>query len=98
MNLPNARKVKIFIDGQPFKRFHAVGPNTIQIDCAIDSHYYRIVTGYRVAVASAEPQPEPAHRATASKKNDMFAPASLSGTSAASLLAGTPGCPCCAKG
>lgn len=98
MTLPNARKVKIFVDRQPFKRFHAVRPNKIQIDCAIDSHYYRIVTGYRAAVASAVPQPEPAHRATASKKNDMFASKSLSGASAASLLAGTLGCPCCAKG
>jgi hypothetical protein len=88
--------VKIFVDGQPFKRFHAVGPNTIQIDCAIDSHYYRIVTGYRDSVASAEPQSEPAHRVAASTKN--FASASLSGASAVSLLASTPGCPCCAKG
>ncbi len=96
--LPNARKVKIFVDGQPFKRFHAVGPNTIQIDCAIDSHYYRIVTGYRDSVASAEPQSEPARRVAASTKNDTFASASLSRASAVSLLASTPGCPCCAKG
>jgi hypothetical protein len=96
--LPHAQKVKIFVDGQPFKRFHALGPNTIQIDCAIDSHYFRIVTGYRDTVASAEPEPEPAPRAAASKKNEPFASASLNGASATSFLASTPGCPCCAKG
>jgi hypothetical protein len=96
--LPNARTVKIFVDGQPFKRFHTVGPTTIQIDCSIDSHYYRIVTGYHDSVASAETQPEPAHRAAASKKDETFASASLSAASAASFLASTPGCPCCAKG
>jgi hypothetical protein len=96
--LPNARKVKIFVDGQPFKRFHVVGPNAIQIDCTIDSHYYRIVTGYRDAVASSDPQNEPAYRAAPSKNNDTFASTSLSSASAASLLANAPGCPCCAKG
>lgn len=96
--LPNARKVKVFVDGQPFKRFHVTGPNAIQIECTIDSHNYRIVTGYRDTVASAEPQPEPAHRAAASKNNGTFASVSLSGASAASFLATAPGCPCCAKG
>jgi hypothetical protein len=49
--LPNVRKVKVFVDGQPFKRFHAVGPNTIQIECANDSHHYRIATGYHTNLA-----------------------------------------------
>lgn len=95
--LPNARKVKMFVDGKPFKRFHPVGPNTILIDCDIDSHYYRIVTGYRDTVASAEPQPE-AHPAVASEKNETFASSSRNGAWAVSLLARAPGCPCCAKG
>jgi hypothetical protein len=88
--LPNARKVKIFVDGQPFKRFHRVAPDTIQIDCGIDSHYYRIVTGYHHKVDSAETQPESAPRgAASSKKNETFASASLNGASASSFLAST---------
>jgi hypothetical protein len=56
--------VKIFVDGEPFKRFHRVGPDTIQIDCAIDSHHYRIVTGYRPGVASLEREDTPPESAT----------------------------------
>jgi hypothetical protein len=96
--LPNARKVKIFVDGQPFKRFHHVGPDTIQIDCAIDSHHYRIVTGYRTGVASAETEREPAARGAAGKKSGTFASASLNSASATSILASAPGCPCCPRG
>jgi hypothetical protein len=94
--LPDARKVKIFVDGQPFKRFHRVGPNAIQIDCAIDSHSYRIVTGYRAGVAFTETPP--GGPLVAAKKNGAFTSASLNGASAASFLVSAPSCPCCPKG
>lgn len=93
--LPNAGKVKMFLDGQPFERFHVAGPDTIEIDGAIDAHFYRIVTGYREDAASTEAHGEPVRRAAGSKKNDTFTSAPLNGASAVSLLASAPGCPCC---
>jgi hypothetical protein len=94
--LPNARKVKIFVDGQPYKRFHRVGPDTIQIESTIDLRQYSIVTGYHPGVASADTQNEPAMRG--SKQNGTFASASLNSASASSFLASAPSCPCCGKG
>ncbi len=96
--LPNAHKVKIFVDGQPFKRFHRVGPDAIQIDSTIDSRHYRIVTGDHKGIASMETHPEPASHGVAATKEGTFASASLDSESATSFLASAPGCPCCARG
>jgi hypothetical protein len=95
--LADAGKVQVFVDGQPSQRFRAIGKGAIQVECDIDSHHYRIVTGYRTTAASAEPEPERARRAVGSKRSDTFASASLTGSSAASFIASTPGCPCCAR-
>ncbi|HEV3058738.1 MAG TPA: hypothetical protein VGY48_10840 [Vicinamibacterales bacterium] len=58
-NVPNARAVRITVDGQPFTRFEVTGPTSIRIDSTIDQRQFRIVTGYRGADRRADEQPRP---------------------------------------
>jgi hypothetical protein len=91
-NLASTANLTVRLNGQPFSRFAAVGPRTIEITSTIDAHQFEIVTGYRGDGTRAEAEP-PAMPRTAA---------------AASLLASTddgqpgpnpvavgPGCPCC---
>ena len=91
-NLPSTANLTVRLNGQPFNRFSAVGPRTIEITSTIDAHQFEIVTGYRGDGTRAEAEPPVKPRTAA----------------AASLLASTdgdqpvprppavgPGCPCC---
>ena len=46
-NLPGTTNLTLRLNGQPFTRFAAVGPRTIEITTTIDAHQFEIVTGYR---------------------------------------------------
>jgi hypothetical protein len=93
-NLPSVTNLAVRLNGQPFTRFVAVGPRTIELTTTIDAHQFEIVTGYRGdgTRAAAEPpvQPRPAAAASllASNSRDQAAP---------NPLAMSPGCPCCAS-
>ena len=91
-NLPSVASLTLRLNGQPFTRFVAVGPRTIELTTTIDAHQFEIVTGYKGDGQRAEVELPPQPRAAA----------------AASLLASTgdgtptpnpptmgPGCPCC---
>jgi Linalool dehydratase/isomerase len=91
-NLPGTANLTVRLNGQPFGRFAAAGPRTIEITSTIDAHRFEIVTGYRGDGTRVEAEPPARPRTAAS----------------ASLLAATdgdqpgpnpvavgPGCPCC---
>jgi hypothetical protein len=95
-NLPSTANITMRVDGQPFTRFQATGPNTIRLDTTIDNHRYEIVTGYRGAgKPNAAEQPRP----------NAFRPAGLAlaqgmtdagrGARDSVLPVAGPGCPCC---
>ena len=95
-NLPSTAKITVRVDGQPFTRFQATGPNTIRLDTTIDNRRYEIVTGYRGAgkpFAAEQPRPDcsrPAALALAQRAADVDRPA---GNTA--LPVAGPTCPCC---
>lgn len=65
-NLPDARTVRVTVDGQPFTRFEVTGPASIRIDTTIEMRQFRIVTGYRGAQQKADgPLPAARERAAA---------------------------------
>ena len=45
--LPDAKNVTVLCDGQPFRRYEAVGRDAIRVDTTVDTHRFRVVTGYR---------------------------------------------------
>ena len=53
-NLPSADDVYILCDGEPFRRFSVVDPNTIRLDATIDLRHYQVFTGYRGPGAQAD--------------------------------------------
>ncbi len=63
-SLPDASRVRITLDGQPYTRFAVTGPTSIRVDTTIDHRQFRIVTGYRGAAGRAdEPPRQPQNRA-----------------------------------
>jgi hypothetical protein len=95
-NLPSVTNLTVRANGQPFTRFVAVGPRTIEITSTIEAHQFEIVTGYRGdgTRAAAEPRSEP--------RTPTAAAASLLASTDEGTLAASdvpvlgPGCPCCA--
>jgi hypothetical protein len=91
-NLAGVTNLTVRLNGQPFTRFAAVGPSTIEITSTIDAHQFEIVTGYRGdgPRAAADPPATPRKAAAASL---------LASTGAdqpgPNPFAMTPGCPCC---
>ena len=59
-------------DGQPFTRFTALGPRTIEITSTIDAHQFEIVTGYRGDAARAAAE-QPAQPRTAAAAASLLA-------------------------
>ncbi len=92
-NLPSVANLTVRLNGQPFTRFAAVGPRTIELTTTIDAHQFEIVTGYRGDGTRAEVEPPAKPRAAAAaasllaKNND--------GTPVANAPTMGPGCPCC---
>jgi hypothetical protein len=91
-NLPSIANLTLRLNGQPFTRFAAVGPRTIELTTTIDAHQFEIVTGDRGdgTRAEVEPPAQPARAAAAS-----LIASTDDGTPAASPFATGPGCPCC---
>jgi len=91
-NLPSTANLTVRLNRQPFSRFSAVGPRTIEITSTIDAHQFEVVTGYRGdgARAAAEPSARPGPAASAS----LLASTADAAPGPNPLTAG-PGCPCC---
>ena len=90
-NLAAVSNLTVRLNGQPFSRFSAVGPRTIEITSTIDAHQFEIVTGYRGAqVATSEPSTTPRSAAAAS----LVASIDPQQSGPSPLTMG-PGCPCC---
>lgn len=93
-NLPSAANITLRLNGQPFTRFVAVGPRTIELTTTIDANQFEIVTGYRGGrnrVAEAPPPAKPTAVATAS----LLASVSGHEPRLSDPRAERPGCPCC---
>lgn len=104
-NLPSAASVAVRVDGQPFTRVAAIGPNTIRIDTTVDLHRFEIVTGYRgngrADLGARRPEPR---RALAGAGGGALATATAAAMRPTSLaearnlvatIPGGCGCPCC---
>jgi hypothetical protein len=83
------------LNGQPFTRFAAVGPRTIELTSTIDAHQFEIVTGYRGDGPRAEVEP-PAKPRAATAAASLLAKNS-DGAPVANVPTMGPGCPCCAS-
>jgi len=94
-NLSSVTNITVRLNGQPFTRFTAAGPSTIEITSTIDAHQFEVVTGYRGngTRAKADPPARPRMAASAS----LLAPID-GGQSGPNPFAISPGCPCCASG
>ncbi len=96
--LPNARRVSLRCDGQPFSRFHVEGSDTIRIDDTIDAHRFEIVTGYRGRRTTRDAARDGHSHATGSQLATPSMSAMAAGVSLSSeraLVDLLPGCPCC---
>jgi hypothetical protein len=92
-NLPSSSSVAVRLNGQPFSRFSAVGPRTIEITSTIDAHQFEIVTGYRGdPTRAAEAVPPAKSRTVASA---LLLPSTGGEQPAPNPFAVGPGCPCC---
>jgi len=94
-NLPSVTNLTVRLNGQPFSRFVAVGPRTIELTTTIDANQFEFVTGYRgdgTRVAAEEPASRRPKAAAAASVLASAAP----GTRPLNSLAMSPGCPCCA--
>ena len=93
-NLPSVTNITIRLNGQPFTRFAAVGPKTIELTSTVDVHQFEIVTGYRGAGTRAEVEPPAQRRAAAAPAAAALASISddQSGPQQPALKIG---CPCC---
>lgn len=95
-NLPSVSNLTLRLNGQPFTRFVAVGPRTIELTTTVDAHQFEIVTGYRgdrTRVAEAEPA-APSRRA-ATSASLVASTASETKPQGPNPFAMSPGCPCC---
>ena len=79
--LPSADDVFILCDGEPFRRFSVVDPNTIRLDATIDLRHYQIFTGYR----------GPGTQADGAHRRDRTAPNAAAGRGATAGLAAAAG-------
>jgi hypothetical protein len=91
-NLPGTTNLTVRLNGQPFNRFAAVGPRTIEITSTIDAHQFEIVTGYRGGGPRAAVEPPVKPRAVASAS--LVASTGIDQPAPNPSAIG-PGCPCC---
>ncbi|HEX7797068.1 MAG TPA: hypothetical protein VF456_22050, partial [Vicinamibacterales bacterium] len=94
-NLPGVTNLTLRLNGQPFTRFAAVGPRTIELTTTIDANQFEIVTGYRGdgnRVAEAVPSSKPT---TTVAKASLVASAVGEQPKISDAFAQRPGCPCC---
>ena len=102
-NLPDAKSVRITVDGQPFTRFEAIGATSIRIETTVENHQFRIVTGYRGADRRADeqlPRPGRASVGPAAELPASLAQADLAaraarGSAANRFSVKNVGCACC---
>jgi linalool dehydratase/isomerase-like protein len=92
-NLPSTTTLSVRLNGQPFSRFVAVGPRTIEITSTVDAHQFEIVTGYRGDGTRVAVEPPAAPRAAASAS--LLASTDNSDQPGPNTPAAGPGCPCC---
>lgn len=91
-NLPSTN-VTVRLNGQPFTRFAAVGPRTIELTTTVDAHQFEIETGFRGNAARAEaPEPQASARSTAAAS---LVAKDARGTPIPTVASKGPGCPCC---
>ena len=93
-NLPSVTNLTVRLNGQPFTRFVAVGPRTIEITTTIDAHQFEIVTGYRGDAARAAAE-QPAQPRTAAAAASLLASTNEGTPSSRDGVGIGPGCPCC---
>lgn len=99
-NVPDAKLVRMTCDGQPFQRFHMEGRDRIRVEATIDTHHYRVFTGYHGVrgprdAASNERHDSPVAHTPATKRDPNSAvSAALTVVNAAGMVT----CPCCSKG
>jgi hypothetical protein len=91
-NLPSTANLAVRLNGQPFSRFAAVGPRTIEITSTIDAHQFEIVTGYRGDGTRAEAEPPERPRTAAAASLLASADGDQPGPNPVAV---GPGCPCC---
>ena len=96
-NLPSVTNLIVRLNGQPFTRFAAVGPGTIEITSTIDAQQFEIVTGYRGDGTRAQVEP-PAKPRTAAAASLLASTGSIDQPPGPDPFAISPGCPCCASG
>jgi linalool dehydratase/isomerase-like protein len=96
-NLPSVASLTVRVNGQPFTRFAAVGPRTIELTSTIDAHQFEIVTGYRGDGTRAEVEP-PVKPRTAAAASLLASTGSTDQPPGPNPFAISPGCPCCASG
>ncbi len=97
-NLPSVTNLTVRLNGQPFSRYVAVGPRTIEITSTIDAHRFEIVTGYRGdgPRAAAEQRPATEQPAAHAASASLLAATSTDGDRPGPPLpASGLGCPCC---
>lgn len=99
--LPDARAVRVTVDGQAFTRFTVTGPASIRVETTIDNRQFRIETGYRGGQQRADHQPSHDGRRVATPDLAAVQPSAGGGTHSpgpsarsVSLRAGV-GCSCC---
>jgi len=95
-NLPSVTNVILGLNGQPFTRFVAVGPRTIELTTTIDAHQFEIVTGYRGDAARAAAEPPAERRPAVAAAASLVAAAADGATPTTNPPPMGPGCPCCA--
>jgi hypothetical protein len=94
-NLPSVANLTVRLNGQPFTRFTAVGPRTIELTATVDAHQFEIVTGYRGDGTRAAADERPATPRAASPALASVAASADSGQRGPNPFALSPGCPCC---
>ena len=92
-NLPSVTNLTVRLNGQPFTRFAAVGPRTIELTSTIDAHQYEIVSGYRGEGTRADAETPAKPRAAASAS--LLASTGDGVSAKPNPFAMSPGCPCC---
>src|SRR5262249_27265949 len=92
-NLPSVTNLTLRLNGQPFTRFVAVGPRTIELTTTIEANQFEIVPGYRGGGTRVAEAPQPAKPAAAAHASLV---ASVAGEQPRALpLTPAAGCPCC---
>lgn len=96
INLPRVTNLTVRLNGAPFNRFTAAGPDAIEIESTIDAHQFAIETGYRGAGTrvAAEPSASPRRRTTPASAS-LIASAGDGMAVQNPFATSGPGCPCC---